>query len=163
MKDSERVLDPIEARANPERGVPGMTGAESCPDCGARLPAGSPSGLCPFCLLRLGAALSAELAQEIGSEASSDVRQPAGEDRGFRVAGDRVEQGSCARGQREHPPPRCGRGRAAGPARLAGDAGPLGTVFPLPAHRRAGTRRDGGDLPGARPQPRARPRRQGNS
>ena len=60
-----------------------MTGAESCPDCGARLPAGSPSGLCPFCLLRLGAALSAELAEEIGSGASTDVPESA---RGENVA-----------------------------------------------------------------------------
>ena len=54
-----------------------MTGAESCPDCGARLPAGSPAGLCPLCLLRLGAALSADLAGESGSEASTDVPEPA--------------------------------------------------------------------------------------
>src|SRR5262245_14311009 len=50
-----------------------MTGAESCPDCGARLPAAAPAGLCPLCLLRLGAALSADLAGEIGSGASTDA------------------------------------------------------------------------------------------
>ncbi len=53
-----------------------MNGAESCPDCSARLPAGSPAGLCPYCLLRLGAALSAELAGESGPEAPPDVFEP---------------------------------------------------------------------------------------
>ncbi len=53
-----------------------MTGAENCPDCGARLPAASPAGLCPLCLLRLGAALSADLAEGFGSGASSDVPGP---------------------------------------------------------------------------------------
>ena len=52
--------------------------------------------------------------------------------------------------------------RAAGPARFAGDARPLGTAVALPAHRRAGPGRDGGDLPGARPRPRPGPRRQGD-
>ena len=54
-----------------------MNGAESCPDCGARRPAGSPAGLCPLCLLRLGAALSAELAGESGSGALPDVPESA--------------------------------------------------------------------------------------
>jgi serine/threonine-protein kinase len=54
-----------------------MTDAESCPDCGARLPAASPAGLCPLCLLRLGAALSADLAREFGPEAWTDVHEPA--------------------------------------------------------------------------------------
>jgi len=54
-----------------------MTGAEICPDCGARRPAASPAGLCPLCLLRLGAALSAELAGEDGFDASIDVPEPA--------------------------------------------------------------------------------------
>ena len=67
-----------------------MTGAESCPDCGARLPAGSPAGLCPLCLLRLGAALSAELAGESGSGASSDVRRPAREETGAFASPDTV-------------------------------------------------------------------------
>ncbi|MHB1562013.1 MAG: hypothetical protein ACYC61_31580, partial [Isosphaeraceae bacterium] len=39
-----------------------MTAGECCPDCGARIPPGSPAGMCPLCLLRLGVALSAELA-----------------------------------------------------------------------------------------------------
>jgi tetratricopeptide (TPR) repeat protein/tRNA A-37 threonylcarbamoyl transferase component Bud32 len=50
-----------------------MTGHESCPDCGARLPAISPAGLCPLCLLRLGAALSADPAGGFGSGASTGV------------------------------------------------------------------------------------------
>ena len=59
-----------------------MNGAESCPDCGARRPAGSPAGLCPLCLLRLGAALSAELAGESGSGASPDVPESVPEEIG---------------------------------------------------------------------------------
>ncbi len=43
-----------------------MTGTETCPDCGARLPAAAPAGLCPLCLLRLGAALSADSGGESG-------------------------------------------------------------------------------------------------
>jgi hypothetical protein len=44
----------------------GMIAAETCPDCAARLPADSPEGLCPRCLLRLGAALSADPAGGLG-------------------------------------------------------------------------------------------------
>jgi serine/threonine-protein kinase len=43
-----------------------MIAAETCPDCAARLPADSPAGLCPRCLLRLGAALSADPAGCLG-------------------------------------------------------------------------------------------------
>jgi eukaryotic-like serine/threonine-protein kinase len=35
-----------------------MSGAETCPDCGERPPRNSPAGLCPRCLLRLGAAFA---------------------------------------------------------------------------------------------------------
>ena len=35
-----------------------------------------PAGLCPLCLLRLGAALSADLSREAGSGASTDVPEP---------------------------------------------------------------------------------------
>ncbi len=59
-----------------------MNGAESCPDCGARRPAGSPARLCPYCLLRLGAALSAELAVESGSGAPPDVPESVPEEIG---------------------------------------------------------------------------------
>jgi serine/threonine-protein kinase len=54
-----------------------MIGAETCPDCGARLPAALPAGLCPLCLLRLGATLSAELAGESGGGASANDREGA--------------------------------------------------------------------------------------
>ncbi len=37
-----------------------MSGVETCPDCGDRLWSDSPAGLCPRCLLRLGAAFSLE-------------------------------------------------------------------------------------------------------
>ncbi len=37
-----------------------MRGAETCPDCGERLPSNSPAGLCPRCLLRLGTAFALE-------------------------------------------------------------------------------------------------------
>jgi serine/threonine-protein kinase len=37
-----------------------MCPVETCPDCSARLPAEAPAGLCPRCLLRLGAALAAD-------------------------------------------------------------------------------------------------------
>ena len=39
-------------------GAGAMSGAETCPDCGERLPSNSPAGLCPRCLLRLGAAFA---------------------------------------------------------------------------------------------------------
>src|SRR3954470_9122542 len=68
---------PIEPGHDPGGGVSGMTGAEICPDCGARLPAASPAGLCPLCLLRLGAALSADPWGEFGPGASTDVPEPA--------------------------------------------------------------------------------------
>ena len=44
-----------------------MFSVEICPDCSARLPANSPAGLCPRCLLRLGAALAADLDAGVGS------------------------------------------------------------------------------------------------
>src|SRR3954451_21891628 len=44
----------------------GMIVAETCPDCAARLPANSPRGLCPRCLLRLGASLSVDPARCLG-------------------------------------------------------------------------------------------------
>ena len=140
-----------------------MTGTESCPDCGARLPAASPAGLCPLCMLRLGAALSAELAREFGPEASTVVaRTRARGHRDGRVAGRRDDRGWCDRGGGSRPSPgHAGRG-AAGPARFAGDAGPFRTAIALPAYRRAGPRRDGGDLPGARPRTRPGPRCQGD-
>lgn len=50
-----------------------MSGAERCPDCGASLPAAFPAGLCPVCMLALGACLSAELGGEPGSDPSADV------------------------------------------------------------------------------------------
>jgi eukaryotic-like serine/threonine-protein kinase len=42
-------------------GAGAMTGVETCPDCGERVPSHSPAGLCPRCLLRLGAAFALEL------------------------------------------------------------------------------------------------------
>jgi eukaryotic-like serine/threonine-protein kinase len=39
-------------------GTGAMSGVETCPDCGGRLPSNSPAGLCPRCLLRLGAAFA---------------------------------------------------------------------------------------------------------
>jgi serine/threonine-protein kinase len=60
-----------------------MITAETCPDCAARLPANSPAGLCPRCLLRLGTALSADSAGEVGPgevtgvyELSDEGREP---------------------------------------------------------------------------------------
>ena len=50
-----------------------MSGAEVCPDCGAPLPGVFPTGLCPLCMLALGASLSAELGGGSGSNASADV------------------------------------------------------------------------------------------
>src|SRR5215217_5643125 len=35
-----------------------MRRVETCPDCGERLPRNSPVGLCPQCLLRLGASFA---------------------------------------------------------------------------------------------------------
>ena len=49
-----------------------MIAAETCPDCAARLPADSPAGLCPRCLLRLGAALSADPAGCLGLWGATD-------------------------------------------------------------------------------------------
>ena len=49
-----------------------MSGAEVCPDCGAPLPGVFPTGLCPLCMLALGASLSAELGGGSGSDASAD-------------------------------------------------------------------------------------------
>ena len=49
-----------------------MIVAETCPDCAARLPANSPAGLCPRCLLRLGAALSADPAGCLGLGGATD-------------------------------------------------------------------------------------------
>jgi eukaryotic-like serine/threonine-protein kinase len=40
------------------KGKDAMGGVEMCPDCGERLPSISPAGLCPRCLLRLGAAFA---------------------------------------------------------------------------------------------------------
>ena len=63
------------------------------------VPAGSPAGLCPLCLLRLGAALSAELAGELGSEASTDVRRDrVPKTTSLRVAGQRVRSGTVRSG-----------------------------------------------------------------
>src|SRR4051812_31519201 len=49
-----------------------MIVAETCPDCAARLPANSPQGLCPRCLLRLAAALSVDPAGCLGLGATPD-------------------------------------------------------------------------------------------
>ena len=61
-------------------GAVGMIAAETCPDCAARLPANSPRGLCPRCLLRLGAALSVEPAGclGLGDTTGSDERRDDG-------------------------------------------------------------------------------------
>jgi tetratricopeptide (TPR) repeat protein len=50
-----------------------MFSVETCPDCSARLPRSAPGGLCPRCLLRLGAALAVDHDEGFGSpEASRD-------------------------------------------------------------------------------------------
>ena len=49
-----------------------MIVAETCPDCAARLPANSPQGLCPRCLLRLGATLSVDPAGCLGLGDTTD-------------------------------------------------------------------------------------------
>src|SRR3954470_422711 len=53
-----RWLSVSDATSN---GASAMSGAETCPDCGERLPSHSPAGLCPRCLLRLGAAFALDL------------------------------------------------------------------------------------------------------
>ena len=75
-----------------------MIGAEYCPDCGALPPAGLPAGLCPLCLLRLGAALSAELAGEFGSGARPDVHEPAREEIGDVASSAKASTGGGAIG-----------------------------------------------------------------
>src|ERR1700733_2322394 len=61
----------------PRRGAVGMIAADTCPDCAARLPVDSPAGLCPRCLLRLGAALSADPAGCLGlREATGSDQHP---------------------------------------------------------------------------------------
>src|SRR3954470_8140549 len=50
-----RWLSVSDANGN---GPTAMSGAETCPDCGERLPGHSPAGLCPRCLLRIGAAFA---------------------------------------------------------------------------------------------------------
>jgi eukaryotic-like serine/threonine-protein kinase len=52
-----------------------MMAVETCPDCAARLPASWPSGLCPRCLLRLGAALSADTPGEVGPGEATGGRE----------------------------------------------------------------------------------------
>ncbi len=50
-----------------------MSGAETCPDCGERLPSNSPAGLCPRCLLRLGTAFALEPEASGSPEAGASV------------------------------------------------------------------------------------------
>ena len=52
-----------------------MFSVEICPDCSARLPANSPAGLCPRCLLRLGAALAADLDAGLGNPEANRVHE----------------------------------------------------------------------------------------
>ncbi len=54
-----------------------MFSVETCPDCSARLPANAPAGLCPRCLLRLGAALAVELDAELGDPEANRVLEDA--------------------------------------------------------------------------------------
>ena len=52
-----------------------MSSVEICPDCSARLPANSPAGLCPRCLLRLGAALAVDLDAGLGNPEANRVHE----------------------------------------------------------------------------------------
>ena len=52
-----------------------MFSVEFCPDCSARLPVNSPAGLCPRCLLRLGAALAVDLDAGLGKSEVNRVHQ----------------------------------------------------------------------------------------
>ena len=54
---------------------PGMSSVEICPDCSARLPVNSPAGLCPRCLLRLGAALAVDLDAGLGNPEANRVHE----------------------------------------------------------------------------------------
>ncbi len=122
--------------ADTRAGVPGMIVAEICPDCGARLPADSPAGLCPRLsappgrrpLGRSGAGTS-----DVGGDRPRSTTYRAG-DRGFRVAADRrsTRDGAIGAVARVHLRDDAGR-HAADPARFAGDARPLGPAVALPA------------------------------
>ncbi len=52
-----------------------MSSVEICPDCSARLPVNSPAGLCPRCLLRLGAALAVDLDAGLGNPEANRVHE----------------------------------------------------------------------------------------
>ena len=45
-----------------------MFSGKLCPDCSALLPANTPAGLCPRCMLRLGASLEADLGEIDGTQ-----------------------------------------------------------------------------------------------
>ena len=50
-----------------------MTEENHCPDCGAELPAGTPQGQCPQCLMKLGLPTGAEVDRANVSKPASDV------------------------------------------------------------------------------------------
>ncbi len=93
---------------------PGMFSVEICPDCSARLPANSPAGLCPRCLLRLGAALAVDLEAGPGNPGATGVHEDSGRGSRPRLAADRCpESGRSDRGNPASSSPRDIRGRLA--------------------------------------------------
>ncbi len=99
-----------------------MFSVEICPDCSARLPAFSPAGLCPRCLLRLGVALAVDLDAGLGNPGANRVHEDLGRENRPRRAADRCsESGRSDRGNPASSSPRYIRGRSPDPALVARD------------------------------------------
>ncbi|QEH32296.1 Serine/threonine-protein kinase PknB [Aquisphaera giovannonii] len=64
-----------------------MIAAETCPDCDAPLPADAPAGLCPRCLLRLGAALPEDPPGRPGLRDATGAGEPRDGSRGALMDG----------------------------------------------------------------------------
>ena len=141
-----------------------MSSVEICPDCSARLPVNSPAGLCPRCLLRLGAALAVDLDAGLGKPEANRAHEDPDKRIGpaWPTTSVLSQDGAIGAIPRVHL-----RDTSSEDTRLIRptsrrDAQAHGPAVALPTDRRAGAGRDGRDLPGARPRPRPRSRRQGD-
>ena len=71
QRNSPRAVPPVQS-ASPKGPAP----SETCPKCGAPLPAEAPQGLCPRCVLGVGLATQTEAPGEAGPHGTKVTQPP---------------------------------------------------------------------------------------